>query len=256
MYTIKVGNLILHFLTSLFLKILRRLDTIFQVHSYYLEWLLHIDNEANAIRNTEVTEINTMSKINPQEAMQKWTGFKELYDSKTDNVNTNETKYFAFAPSYDKTIGSDGFDGCFGVVITSFRGCIVSHMTPTNNALADAELKINEHYNNYPGILANEQAYIYAQVNFQDQSQLKHPVLYERLSRFVQSVNSNDVAPILVKYLDPQDVCKDSDGLPLQGFDGNSSEYGRLVIKCGKDQSSLPTVRFITPEIQYHAARV
>jgi hypothetical protein len=218
--------------------------------------LLYIDIEANGIRDNKVTEINTMSVVSRQEAMQKLATFKQLYNSRIGDVITNETSYFRFAPGVDTTIGSTGFEGCFGVVIASARGCVVAHLTPTENSVNNAKAKIENYYSSYPAILDHEKAYIYAQVSFPAQNQVMHPELYGQLFEHIKSLHSKGAAPTLVKYIDPQDVCSDSDGHPLPGFNVDKSESASLVIKCGTDQNTAPIVQFITSDMQYHAVCV
>ncbi|QKX54407.1 uncharacterized protein TRUGW13939_01493 [Talaromyces rugulosus] len=200
-----------------------------------------------------------MSAMSRQEAMQKLAAFKQLHSSKIDNVLTNRTLYFRFEPGVDTIIGSTGFEGCFGVVIVSARGCVVAHMTPTGNSVNNAKAKIESYYNSYPAILDDEKAYIYAQVNYfsgPNQGNVMYPELYGQLFAHLKSLHSDGAAPTLVKYVDPQDVCHDPKGNPLPGFNSDNAEYASLVVKSGADQNSAPIVQFITTDMQYHAVRV
>lgn len=204
-----------------------------------------IDIWANGIRDTKTTETSEMS------ARKDLEDFNDLFQSARDDVTQNDTLYFGFALSYSSVIKSDGFDGCFGIVITSNKGCIVAHPSQSQNRVNIAINDIKEYYEKHHKILSGAKVYIYAQVEFWSQDEIKQFSLYKDLEKSLKEITG--VAPDLVKYIDPPEACRDKQNNAIPGRVSDKGVYGKLVIKCGKDESSEPTVSFITIPMQIYA---
>lgn len=163
--------------------------------------------------------------------------FKELFNSARDTVLQNETKFYNFAlEGYKTIVKSDGFDGCFGIVVASTKACVIAHASQTETEVQSALKEISDHYMSTPGNLLNEKIYIYSQVNLTGSDFL----LYNKIKTELEEMCSLEFPTIEeVKY-------KASTGNP---------PFGALVVKCN-GKGNQPTVKFITSDMQWHSVLI
>jgi hypothetical protein len=151
------------------------------------------------------------------------------------------------------SFASDGFNGCTGIVIASERGAIIGHYFSNPNGVNTAKSQLPPLIQANSGALnPGGQAYVYAQVDYENQSQFHAPDVKNQL---VQLLQANGFNPIITTYIEPLAIFVDADGDVIDDIDMDNAQYGSLIVSNAGGGTSRTDVRFISIAVQEDLVR-
>lgn len=162
-------------------------------------------------------------------------GYKDFLEKlsakDTINVPAGEQKFQSFEKKGAVTMGTDGFDGCIGIVISSPKGGIIAHYTSTpegtKEGKKDLTALIKKHKDSFKP--AESEAWIYANVSPNNHNKFLNG---EQKDTFVKLVkDETGISPRIEKYLQTGDML-DLDSIDIDGED-KEIEKQRKKLKGG-----------------------
>jgi hypothetical protein len=167
--------------------------------------------------------------------------FKEkLWSSQT--ISTGETAFFDFTEEKLHRIGSDGFEGCVGIVLATNQGAIVGHYTQTPQGVEDAAERITALYNEHRDKVAGATPLIYAMVKIDDET-LQEPEIVQSHIDMLKELTGNE--PGIHDYINAADTMVDENGNLIEDLDLDNLQYGAFLVENEGGGNSPTNVIFV-----------
>ncbi|CAJ0542997.1 Ff.00g003580.m01.CDS01 [Fusarium sp. VM40] len=121
-------------------------------------------------------------------------------------VPQGEAQFLDFTPEGNHLIGSQGFQGCFGIVIATKQGAIVGHYSQDPQDLAKAKTEIRDLYNKHNAQVGGAPSYLYSAVEYPS-GEVTQQDIYDQYVTFLNDLTGKD--PVHHSYTEAANLLTD-----------------------------------------------
>ncbi|OTB09214.1 hypothetical protein M426DRAFT_18585 [Hypoxylon sp. CI-4A] len=192
--------------------------------------------------------VTSRSELSPRVNFPLLQEFKQKVQNAEKQVGQTKEDFIDFTRPRYRSMSSDGFSGCLGVVVVTQKGAMIGHYNQDQNTIDRSERKLQRLYNANRAKLEGGQVWIYAHVNAKYPG-YKNPDLVERFIDVVRRVTGRE--PYIEAYIEAMDPWYFDDGTPVMGVDAdfeNMSAGAILVENPGRGNADS-MLTFMTVEM-------
>jgi hypothetical protein len=160
-------------------------------------------------------------------------------------VPQGEAQFLDFTPAGNHMIGSQGFAGCFGVVLATKQGAIVGHYSQDPQDLAKAKTEIPELYKKHNAQVGGAASYLYSAITYETGEVIQKDI-YDEYVTFLNELTGKD--PIHHKYTEAAELISEED-LDNDNYDSELLAGGIVVSNSGGGSADT-NVLFVTVDMQ------
>ncbi|KAF4445358.1 hypothetical protein F53441_10907 [Fusarium austroafricanum] len=174
--------------------------------------------------------------------------YKRKLEAST-RVQQDSTQFMDFTPAQNHMIASDGFQGCFGVILATKQGAVVGHYNQDKEHFEQAKKEIGDYYRDHNDVLGGAATFVYAAYNHREQHIIEQDLL-DKYKDFLRELTGNE--PKEHTYTEAIETLTDEE-LDTIGWDEDAIAGG-FVIENSGGGSADSSIYFITIETQRDSA--
>ncbi|KAM0193373.1 hypothetical protein ACHAPA_004439 [Fusarium lateritium] len=160
-------------------------------------------------------------------------------------VPQGEAQFLDFTSAGDHMIGSQGFQGCFGVVLATKQGAIVGHYSQDPQDLAKAKTEIRDLYTEHNAQVGGAASYLYSAITYET-GEVQQQDIYDEYVKLINDLTGKD--PEHHSYTEAVELISEED-LDNENYDSDLLAGGIVVSNSGGGSADT-NILFVTVDMQ------